>query len=752
MGSYFIKEKTASNSSASTRQNATNISANRTDQNQKINEIDSGFDVLSENDMALANVYKPPVQLLGASQIETNRKHNYSNGIVQKRTQEAPNYNKEVEHTEGLNNVKKSDSQNSQQRSLQNSSIYTTPFQFKKNTTAESDASDVIQRYSIINPLESDFGVGSQLSTQDIKIAGAKAKFEHRTLEKHAGGFKSSKKEGKGQGAWQDTQTNAAYTGAIPAMKYGSDGTKAIGLEDTNAEPKVFYGTPNIIKESNDKLESVGAEARLGDAGGSLKAPKDPSVPGGPKLDLHMIKPAKLSDSKPPEILEKFGQVAECNSFIKYIIGEFSERVAVFGSGAGHEAIVEGEKEPTRDIAKYAAAHPGDASGLAGDLRTHDKTSGKHDKPLPNVYKGMSNKVTHDASLGINAGAKAGVGEGYVITQGGPMPGNVQIRDWLAGLDKKTKGIAMSNAEKDMFKQKWGYHYAGIVASVGDDSISLENYNRGTQQQWILDDFYNSQINAVQELKDHLIALADQGETIPSVPKLRNEWFAKIANELNILGDAASAVQIRVRDALNDVKDAIKGTEIGAQNLWHFKMYGGGAGQSFHDQWKDSLDDPMTLRLRQSNNVARDVYEAKITNAYQLISGQTPGPLANAEMADLTSNKLPALRAATSPREVFDAKIDAQNQTYKLAVTAMREWAISASNIMKKKAGIIPAEPSNPDSSNIITYANSLIPKIEKWEKSGWAVRKSSKVKLANRKADLATLKSAIEVAKTIDP
>ena len=59
-----------------------------------------------------------------------------------------------------------------------------------------------------------------------------------------------------------------------------------------------------------------------------------------------------------------------------------------------------------------------------------------------------------------------------------------------------------------MFKHKWGYHYAGIVAEVGGDSISLENYNRGTPLQWALDDMFQQKVAAVAEFRRELEALA----------------------------------------------------------------------------------------------------------------------------------------------------------------------------------------------------------------------------------------------------
>ena len=128
---------------------------------------------------------------------------------------------------------------------------------------------------------------------------------------------------------------------------------------------------------------------------------------------------------------------ASANAFVVNVIGDL-HRVAVFGAGAGHEALADVEKEPTQAIAAFAADKPAQsAGGLATELIETGTRRGPHDQPLPNRYTAMANKDARDAALGINKGAKAGVGEGYVITQGSPMPGGVTVRAWLDALDNK---------------------------------------------------------------------------------------------------------------------------------------------------------------------------------------------------------------------------------------------------------------------------------------------------------------------------
>ncbi len=463
----------------------------------------------------------------------------------------------------------------------------------------------IVQRYTLINPADYALGVGSQFATQGIARGVGSARSVRDTREQTATGMVDTHEDSAGLGVWNKTLDRAPTTKALPTLKYGTDGTDAIGIESTTDEAKVFYATPGVLAASNTKLAAVGAEARLVDAGGSLDAPADPAVPLGPKLNLHMMKPGVIPKTGPPRVLETFGSISECNTFIKNIVGDVSKRVALFGSGVGHEAEVKEEKEPTNAIANFASGGVGDGQALATHLTTTGTTTGDHGNPLPHTYTGMVGKDARDQALGINAGAKAGVGEGYVITQNSPMPDNVTVRAWLDALDKKMAGHAMNAAELDMFKHKWGYHYAGIVAQVGDDAVSLENYNRGVPLGWELDDLYNERIGALAALRRWLETLAADGAEVPSIPAERNKWFHQKLKDLNGLGDAADADQVASRDALTQVAAGVKGMQIDFNKLWHFKMYGSGAGQSFHEQWQGSLDDPMTLRITQSVTLAK---------------------------------------------------------------------------------------------------------------------------------------------------
>ena len=70
--------------------------------------------------------------------------------------------------------------------------------------------------------------------------------------------------------------------------------------------------------------------------------------------------------------------------------------------------------------------------------------------------------------------------------------------------------------------------------------------------------------------------------------------------DINALGVRATADKTATATAVQQVFDTAKKMEVPSSHLWYFKMYGSGAGQSFHEQWEQTVDSPMTLRIRQS--------------------------------------------------------------------------------------------------------------------------------------------------------
>ena len=583
----------------------------------------------------------------------------------------------------------------------------------------------LVQRYTTINPADYALAEGAGFASQILRNDAHNLGYQRTTRTMEAGIVQDQTDTAAGQGAWTPG-VKAPTASALPNLKYGTDGTKAIGIEATAAEPKVFYATDDVVAESNDTLRDTGAEARLGTTGATMTAPTDPANVAAGTLTMSMVKPAKANGGAPPTVVNKFGDAAECNTFIKNVIGEIGARVAVFGPGGGHEARVKEEKEPGQDIANLAV-DPLVASGqdLAGRLEGAGMRVNPHDQPLPVAYTGLVGKGARDAHLGINAGAEADVGEGYVIFQADDMPGDVAIDHYLRAIDQRAAGLALTAQEQETLKQKWGYHYAGIVAKVGSDAVSLENYNRGTVANWALDDEYARQIQAVGDLRAHLTHLFNTGRTIPSIPKLRMDWFRQVKKELDDLGVGATVAQQNARAALQGVQTKIAGTEVGASDLYHFKMYGTGGGQSFHEQWEGAVESPMTLRVRQSAQFTRAELRPSLLTDIQDILTRRPSALSQTRLV-AASRKLGDLDAATTLPAVRDAASAVRTLVRTAGKVAIESWTDDGLQAMGRRRTAITG----------LDHA-AVADKFDDWATKGWALRSSSKLKLAAKRTAL---------------
>ncbi|MDQ6727493.1 MAG: DUF4157 domain-containing protein, partial [Actinomycetota bacterium] len=606
-------------------------------------------------------------------------------------------------------------------------------------------AAEQVQRYVLLNGTDYTMGQGAKLESQEIAVGLGVAQFTRKTREKAAGaGTLDTVEKAAGKGVLNKTTDRQANNAALPQLKYGTNGTDAVAVEATAGEGRVFYATSAVIAKSNADLHKARAEAELTTVAGRILAPVNPANPAGGRLPLRAVKPGKSQAGGARVVVDRFGQAAECNQFIKNIIGDVSKRVAVFGAGAGHEAEVAEEKEPTRSIASFAANNAGDAQGLTQHLATTGTTSESHDQPLPANYKNMANKQARDIALGINAGAEAGVGEGYVITQGSPMPADPTLHFWLDSLDKKVAGAAMTSAEHDVLKHKWGYHYAGIVAKVGSDAVSLENYNRETQQQWALDDLFMEQIGAVVDLRNQLDTWANGGMTIPGNPKQRKDWISARRRELENLGATATAAQGRAAAAMKDVEEAMVGLELLPDRLWHFKMYGSAPGQSFHEQWEGTVDDAMTLRVRQSTQVARAEYGQRLTAAANALIAQKPSSVTRQKLTLVGMTDIPAVRDVEGSGELHNAFVTGQEMIAGAALSAMHDWAVDAAKAAKKPVNLVPGVPALAGRANYLTTLDTL---IESWQPKGAIVRSSSR----KLKTALIDYRQKIGVAGNLD-
>lgn len=601
----------------------------------------------------------------------------------------------------------------------------------------------VVQRYQAIDHTKYTMGANAKFISTKLEKPGGTPAYTRTTTEMTGAGQLLGDKE-QATGGWTKV---AAPQPSKPTLNYSTDGAdKAMALELTTGEPKVLYATDAVKDESNTKLAQVGARARLEAAGGSLSAPKDLAHPQS-MHSLKMLRPAtdQTTARGTFTVQEKFGELADCNTFIKNVIGEVGARVAVFGAGAGHEAPVAEEHEPTHEIASFANARPGQGPGaLTAHLRATPR--GEHDVATPAVAGARARQ------LGINEHALADVGEGYVISRSGAMPGMVSFDQYLAALDKKTNGLVLSAEETELFRKGWGYHYAGVVARVGNDSATMENYNRGTTAGWELDQVYEdalAQVNAFRAYVQANLArdpMRDEPGTSFANLKQRRIFLKNRADKWRNEAAAAKAqgqpVDQAVEQAVDRAHDAqTKGLAVQDSSLYFFKMYGTAVGQSFHEQWQGSVDDPMTLRLRQSLPAMKTATSDAIAAGAASLDAVGLPPELDGDIDRVTANAIGAIAGATTTAEVTAARNTATAGLRAVAADAVAIWGRLARAEMGEKAArvALPADPAE------------MVTLLEGWIATGHAVLKDAKARLTARRLRLGAFRDKVEAVRGLN-
>lgn len=368
-----------------------------------------------------------------------------------------------------------------------------------------------------------------------------------------------------------------AQTAPVAAGRYRVSDDRSMAVQNTTNEPKEFFAKNSVFDAANTSLAAVGSDVRLRKAGGQVSF-------GG--NTLAGIGPTRAGQ---PPVLAGFPTLWShiCISLTNKLIGgdgTFHENVVLEDahSGArssfGIEPSGQGAPEINR-LAHNLTASPDDPlhpQGRLDEARTA-ATTGIERKP-GKAYGEASHAGTlgAEARLGVNRYARPEVGEGFAtftIPSGSPK-----------ALDFATTGKARERGGS------WGYHHAAVVArsSNGHDWITLENYNRDPQT---VDKFlprvrekYRVEANAKSK------ALQKQARQQGKPPLSKLQMRAALDTWLAEQHGAASAY-------LN----GLVGPQQAPKNsLWFFRMYGSGAGQSFHEEQAASgaYLNPMTVRIR----------------------------------------------------------------------------------------------------------------------------------------------------------
>lgn len=208
------------------------------------------------------------------------------------------------------------------------------------------------------------------------------------------------------------------------SLRVSDDGNMAIENSNlTNRQPKVFYATAEVIEASNRKLLQVDSIVKLVRTSHTIRV-----ITGWwtPVKVLYRVEPELSKDPK-----------QNCNDISEQVTGAFTE---VRGANAVLSTVERLLNEKNVDYRERARDYIRVSNEAPSRLRR----------------------------LGANQHARAGVGEAYMITSIGKPEREEGKSAWIRDIPSG-----------ELRKVGWPYHFAGVVASSGSDTITLENYARG---------------------------------------------------------------------------------------------------------------------------------------------------------------------------------------------------------------------------------------------------------------------------------
>ena len=258
-------------------------------------------------------------------------------------------------------------------------------------------------------------------------------------------------------------------------------------------------------------------------------------------------------------------------------------------STTGHSTVISGTHELAESMAQ------GDTT--AQSRKAVEQQASVDD--APRVGKEYGTKLgagqldPQAQQLGVNQFAQADVGEAY-LTQRIENLGETLRKDYSQG------------GAQHAFT--WGYHFAAVVAKSrrGDDSITLENYNRGgdleearTMLLSELETRFAAQLTgylATNPMPDLTITATDDNTRKTQENENDKKRLQRIGEILHWIEHNAKANVQQAKDAYQTMHDERLSKN---STLWYFRMVGQQAGQSFHEQMASSgyFSNPLTVAV-----------------------------------------------------------------------------------------------------------------------------------------------------------
>ncbi|MFE2422676.1 hypothetical protein [Streptomyces hokutonensis] len=431
--------------------------------------------------------------------------------------------------------------------------------------------------------------------------------------------------------------------GDFPVIHVSQDHTLAI---DAGGLSQHAYATERAVDEANAKLAAAGSKVRLkADPEIALTFIQADTLPTPPLLQVT------------PQFLTRSGRSEEetCRDFAQMVSGELRASHVVFRtpgrvSTGRISALDTAEVTGTHHLAesltevadgKIAPATTGPSWAAAQIARDNRGVGGQGGAPMPGREYGSAlsyeyvddprrDAVTRAArQTGINEGAWAEVGEGYLVQS-------------INAADPEGRPTLAVNYAKPTASNgsHFGYHFASVVLASedGQSQLTLENHARvgrnKTEMSAAVEENLRSSAAQLRALATRLHEQAHFAERVGADPA-RQEALKSKAQLADLLvtareaRDRGASAEEQNRTFQRAAKAMPKAASmIDGKHQWYFRSYSKRPGESMHESHAELLSDdhasaeanPLTLVVLHGHAVSAPEFRS--------IPFDTPGTMA----------------------------------------------------------------------------------------------------------------------------
>ncbi|MEV6546748.1 hypothetical protein [Streptomyces sp. NPDC051665] len=422
-------------------------------------------------------------------------------------------------------------------------------------------------------------------------------------------------------------ELHAVPAGEFPAIQVSRDHSLAI---DAGGLSQHAYATERAVDEANVKLAAAGSKVRLtADPEVSLTLTRADGLPTPPLLRIT------------PKFLTRSGRSEEeaCRDFAQMVSGEVRASHVVFRAperpvatgqvSALDTAEVTGTHHLAESLARVAdgvvdPAATGPSWAAAQIAQDNRGVGGQGGAPMPGREYGsaLSYEQVDDPrrealaqaarQIGINEGAWAEVGEGYLVQ-------SISAAD-AAGRPTLEFNYAKPGASNE---SHFGYHFASVVVASedGQSQLTLENHARVSRNRAEMHDAVELNLRRsaaeLRTLAESLNRQARYAEHVEVSPEQREmlKTRARLAELLVVVKEARDnglPVQEQERATRQAATVMLRTAPmIDGKAQWYFRSYSRRPGESMHETHAELLSDhlsaeanPLTLAVLHGHAVS----------------------------------------------------------------------------------------------------------------------------------------------------